>query len=153
MGLFSTTRSYFLFSSLHLVCFALALTVCGLYGKDLGTANHHADSRWVYAVVVGTLSAVTCIVYSVPFVLRHAGIVATAWSCILFILWVAVFGIFGALFIKQNPRGNGDIQRMKNAVWVDLANALLWLISSLALLGYWWKHRDPRSQFTGRAHV
>ncbi|KND87951.1 hypothetical protein TOPH_07358 [Tolypocladium ophioglossoides CBS 100239] len=168
MGLFSTTLSYFLFSGLHFVCFALALTVCGLYGQDLNTANHlakYADSKWVsavsptytrrpvYAVVVGALSAVTCLVYFVPFVLRVAGIVAAAWSFILFILWIAVFGIFGALFIKENPEGNSDIQRMKSAVWVDLANALLWLISSLAVLGHWWKRRDARSQFTGRAQV
>ncbi|POR33574.1 Uncharacterized protein TPAR_06269 [Tolypocladium paradoxum] len=156
MGLFSTTLGYFLFSGLHFVCFALALTVCGLYGTDLNTANHldrHADSKWVYAVVVGALSAVTCVFYFLPFVLRHAGIVAATWNFILFILWIVVFGIFGALFIKENPEGNSDIQRMKSAIWVDLVNALLWLISSLAVLGYWWRHRDTRSQFTGRANM
>ena len=42
---------------------------------------------------------------------------------------------------------------MKSAVWVDLVSALLWLISAVSVFGYWWKHRDTRSQFTGGAHV
>ncbi|GJN72291.1 membrane-associating domain-containing protein [Purpureocillium lilacinum] len=156
MGFFSTSASYFAFSGLHLVCFALALTVCGLYGQDLNNAHHlhkYADSKWVYAVVVGALSAVTCVVYFIPFVLRHVGIVAAVWSLILFILWIALFGVFGALYIKEDPEGDGGIKRMKSAVWVDLVSALLWLISAVSVFGYWWKHRDTRSQFTGRAHV
>ncbi|KAM4061166.1 hypothetical protein HRG_009954 [Hirsutella rhossiliensis] len=156
MGLFTTTVSYFVFSGLHLVCFALALAVCGLYGRDIHHANQldkYADSKWVYAVVVGALSAVTCVVYFVPLVLRHAGIIAAAWNFVLFILWIAVFGVFGSMFIKEDPEGDGDVKRMKSAVWVDLVNALLWLISALAAAGYWWKNRDTRSQFTGRAHV
>ncbi len=51
----------------------------------------------MYAVVVGALSAVTCVVYFIPFVLRHVGIVAAVWSLILFILWIALFGVFGAV--------------------------------------------------------
>lgn len=42
---------------------------------------------------------------------------------------------------------------MTAAVWIDLANALLWLITALAALGYWWRHRERRSRFTGRAKV
>ena len=38
------------------------------------------------------------------------------WDFILFVLWIALFGIFGALFIKEKPEGNGGIIRMKNAV-------------------------------------
>ncbi|PHH64209.1 hypothetical protein CDD81_4823 [Ophiocordyceps australis] len=156
MGLFNTSVSYFAFSGLHFLCFVLAITVCGLYGTDLNRASHvhkYADSKWVYAVVVGALSAVTCVVYFIPFTLRHASFIAAAWNAILFILWIAVFGVFGSLYIKEKPEGDGGIQRMKSAVWVDLVNALLWLISAIAVAGYWWKHRDSRSQFTGRAHV
>ena len=48
-------------------------------------------------MVVGALSAVTCVIYFIPFVLRKAGIIAAAWSFVLFILWIAVFGVFGAV--------------------------------------------------------
>jgi H+/Cl- antiporter ClcA len=156
MGCMSFTLSYIFFSVVHIVGFALALTVCGLYGKDLSRANEqdkYADSKWVYAVVVGGISAVTCVLYLVPFILRIAGVFAPVWDFILFILWIAVFGVFGRMYINEDAEGDGNIERMKNAVWVDLANALLWLLASLGAFLYWWKHRDTRSQFTGRAHV
>lgn len=43
--------------------------------------------------------------------------------------------------------------RMKNAIWVDLTSALLWFLVTIASAGYWWKHRDVRTRFTGRARV
>lgn len=156
MGCVSFTLSYIFFSVVHIVGFALALTVCGLYGKDLSRANEqdkYADSKWVYAVVVGGISAVTCLLYLIPFILRIAGIVAPIWDFILFILWIAVFGVFGKMYINEDAEGDSNITRMKNAVWVDLANALLWLFASIGAFLYWWKHRDTRSRFTGRARV
>lgn len=156
MGFVSFTLSYIFFSIVHIVGLALALTVCGLYGKDLNNANHqdkYADSKWVYAVVVGGISAVTCVLYLVPFILSVAGIIVPIWNAVLFILWIAVFGVFGSMYINEDAEGDGGIERMKSAVWVDLANALLWLLVAIGAFGYWWKHRDTRSRFTGRAHV
>jgi hypothetical protein len=57
------------------------------------------------------------------------------------------------MYIKTDAEGDSNIQRMKNAVWVDLANALLWLITGVAHFIYWWGHRERRSRFTGRAKV
>lgn len=57
------------------------------------------------------------------------------------------------MYIDEDPEGDAGITRMKEAMWVDLAGAILWFIATLASLGYWWKHRDTRSRFTGRAHV
>ena len=57
------------------------------------------------------------------------------------------------MYIKEDAEGDKNIERMKSAVWVDLANALLWLIAAVAAFGYWWKHRDNKSRFTGRARV
>lgn len=43
---------------------------------------------------------------------------------------------------------------MKNAVWVDLTGALLWLFATVATLVYWTRHRDLGvTRFTGRARV
>lgn len=152
----SFSKSYAAFTALHVVAFALALAVCGLYGHDLKRASDNdvdSDSKWIYAVVVGALSAVTCVAYFVPFVLRLGGIVIPAWNFVLFVLWTAVFGIFAKMYINEDPEGDGGIRRMKNAVWVDLVNMLLWFVATLAAAGYWFKHRDERSRFTGRAHV
>lgn len=57
------------------------------------------------------------------------------------------------MYINEDAEGNADITRLKNAVWVVLANAALWLVSFLANLGYWWTHRERRSRFTSRAKV
>lgn len=57
------------------------------------------------------------------------------------------------MYINEDPEGNGNIQRMKNAVWVDLANVILWFFGSVAALAYYLRHRERHSRFTGRAKV
>lgn len=54
---------------------------------------------------------------------------------------------------KENKDGDSGLRRMKNAVWVDLVNMILWFIVMLASAAYWFKNRDKRSQWTGRARV
>lgn len=154
MGFFGFAISYIAFSAIHLVQFALALAVCGLYGVDLHHAHEahaYTDGKWVYAEVVGGLSAVTALVYFIPFILRFW--LVWVWDLVLFVLWIALFGIFGKMYIHENPEGDSGIQRMKNAVWVDLVSALLWLLLAVASFGYWWGHRERHTRFTGRARV
>ncbi|ORY67449.1 uncharacterized protein BCR38DRAFT_364956 [Pseudomassariella vexata] len=154
MGLFGMALSYLLFSVLHFFQFVLAVTVCGLYGFDLDRARKagvKADGKWVFAEVVAGLSALTSLLYFVPFILRFAA--TSIWSCIILILWIALFGLFGNMYIKEDPEGNKDIQRMKNAVWVDLANMILWFIGTVAGAAYWWSHKERSSRFTGRARL
>jgi hypothetical protein len=55
------------------------------------------------------------------------------------------------MYIKENAEGDSGVQRMKNAVWVDLANALLWLITAVLMAVYWWRNRTAKTVFTGRA--
>ncbi|KAI0548466.1 hypothetical protein F4679DRAFT_550562 [Xylaria curta] len=154
MGIRDMTLSYLLFSILHFVQFVLAITVIGLYGTDLDRARQagvYIDGKWVYAVVVASLSAITAILYFVPFLLRFA--IVPIWSFVLFTLWIVLFGIFASLYIHEDPEGNGDIIRLKNSVWVDLTNALLWLIGTVSSGAYWWFHRERNTRFTGRAKL
>ena len=174
------TLGYIAHSVYRFVQLVLALTVCGLYGVDLHHANtehKYSDSKWVrslfppllspsprpnpalsnstdmlqvYAEVTASLSAVTATLYLIPFVSRIP--MLFAWDLILFILWIALFAIFGKMYIGTRADDYG-IQRMKNAVWVDLVNALLWLISACGMLVYWIKHRNNKTRFTGRAIV
>lgn len=54
MGIRDFGLSYLLFSVLHLVLFALAVAVCGLYGTDVHHANEknvHSDGKWVSPLV------------------------------------------------------------------------------------------------------
>jgi hypothetical protein len=55
------------------------------------------------------------------------------------------------MYIRANPQGDSGIQRMKNAVWVDLTNLILWLISAILVAGYWWRIRRAKTTYTGRA--
>lgn len=43
---------------------------------------------------------------------------------------MAVFGVFGKIYIHAKPV-DGGVKRMKNAVWVDLVNMLLWLVTAV----------------------
>lgn len=69
------------------------------------------------------------------------------------ILWVAVFGIFGKLYIKKSAHHSSSVQNMKNAVWVDLINMLLWLLSAAYGAVLFFRHKAHKSLFTGRADV
>ena len=63
--------------------FVLALTVLGLYGQDINAtrkAGFGADSRWVFAEVVGALAALTALVYMVPLVKSY---LAFGWDFVL----------------------------------------------------------------------
>ena len=57
------------------------------------------------------------------------------------------------MYIKEDAEGVDGIVRMKRAVWIDLVNMLLWLITAIAMGLFWFKHRNNRSTFTSRARV
>lgn len=69
------------------------------------------------------------------------------------ILWVAVFGLFGKIYMHADPMGNSGVQRMKNAVWIDLINMLLWFLSAIYSAVLFFRFRGHRSLYTGRAAV
>lgn len=65
---------------------------------------------------------------------------------------MAVFGVFGKIYIHAKPV-DGGVKRMKNAVWVDLVNMLLWLVSAAVGAVAFFMMRGGRSLHTGRAAV
>ncbi|ATY61908.1 hypothetical protein A9K55_008865 [Cordyceps militaris] len=153
---FNITKGYLAFAGVYFLLFVLGLAIIGLYATDVQRSRElhtHLDSKWVFAVVVGCLSSVTCLAYLVPLVFHALGVVAPIWNLVLFILNITLFGVFAKLFLHADAGGNGAVTRMKNAIWVDLTTALLWFLATIASAGYLWKHRDVRSRFTGRAHV
>ena len=68
-------------------------------------------------------------------------------------MWVVVFGIFGQLYITKNAHDNLSVQQMKNAVWVDLINMLLWLLSAACGVVLFFRYRRHKSLYTGRANA
>jgi ABC-type branched-subunit amino acid transport system permease subunit len=135
----------------RLVQFVLGIVVIGLYAQDLDRARKahvYIDSKWVWSVVCGTLGSITALIFMLPLL--------KAWfffyvDAFIFLCYLVAFGIFGKMYIPENPEGNGGIQRMKNAVWVLLANMLLWFFTSVYGAAVFWKNRKARTSFTGRA--
>ena len=113
-----------------------AIIVTGLYGVDLrhSTATKtHSNSAWVFAELVAGLSIITCIIHCFVTVKRVSW---CAWDWLLFILWIAQFGVFGNIYISSNHSEDEfetlSVVRMKVAVWFDGINALLWFVTALS---------------------
>ncbi|KAF2858923.1 hypothetical protein K470DRAFT_259311 [Piedraia hortae CBS 480.64] len=140
--------------------FIMALVVAGLYGQDL-QHPHNADSKygrgkWIFAEICAGLSAFTALIYGIPFVKSFWGF---GWDWILFLLWTALFGMFGKMYINTHKTQAGENgkqvghTRMKNAVWVDLVCMLLWLVTAIYSTILFFRHRSGRTLHTGRARV
>ena len=54
-------------------------------------------------MVVGSLSAFTAVLYFIPFIIRFRAVLV--WNVILFILWIALFGLFGNVRPFPHPCG------------------------------------------------
>ncbi|POS75271.1 hypothetical protein DHEL01_v206328 [Diaporthe helianthi] len=125
--------------------FILGLVIVGLYGHRVQKQRHaaqenddaHVSPEWVFGLIVAGLSSITAVVFAIaaPF-----GAVSNrcktarlfSWDLSLFLLWIVVFGILGAIFLHRDNddsyKGSSTIVE-KGAVWVDLVNAILWLVS------------------------
>lgn len=70
---------------LRFLQFIFAIAVLGLYGTDINSARKAGaspPSKWVYAEIIGALSAVTALVYCLPKINAKA-YWACAWDGIL----------------------------------------------------------------------
>lgn len=135
---------------LRLFQFVMSLTVIGLYAVDLDRARKagsYIDSKWVWAVTCGSLGSITALAFMLPLV--------KAWfffyiDALIFFCYLVAFGIFGKMYIPENPEGNKGIIRMKNAVWVLLTNMILWIATAGYGAVVFWKTRKARTSLTGR---
>ncbi|KAL1878861.1 hypothetical protein Plec18167_004156 [Paecilomyces lecythidis] len=129
---------------IHFFQLVMGLVVIGLYGQDL-SSNHqngvYVNAEWVYAVVTGGLAALTAFIYLVaafvakdrPLRVRpHLHLPLFLWQSVLCVLWLILFGIFGKMYIgNTTTKDNSNVDKMKNAVWIDIANLGLWVITGL----------------------
>ncbi|KAL5118747.1 hypothetical protein ACEQ8H_003424 [Pleosporales sp. CAS-2024a] len=130
--------------------FVLGITVIALYAVDLDRARRrhvYIDSKWVWSVVCGTLGALVSLLFMLPLIKAwfFFYVDAFVWLC-----YLVAFGIFGKMYIPENPEGNKGIIRMKHAVWVLLTNMCLWFITACYGGAVFWKHRKASTVHTGR---
>lgn len=121
----------------RLLQFVLGIVVIGLYAQDLlkaSKAGKYMDSKWVYAVSVGSIASFSAV----------ALVVIRGWfffiiDVLVWFLYLVLFGIFGKMYIGEDPEGNKGIIRMKNAVWIILVNMLLWIGTAIYGGVVFWK--------------
>jgi hypothetical protein len=141
----------FLRITLRFFQFVLGITIIGLYAQDISSARSagkYVDSKWVWAVVCGTLGSLTSLLFMLPLIKAwfFFYVDAFVWLC-----YLIAFGIFGKMFIGERAQGDAGIQRMKNGVWVLLTNMLLWFATAVLGAVVFWKSRKARTTHTGRA--
>ncbi|KAF0329637.1 hypothetical protein GQ607_003205 [Colletotrichum asianum] len=136
----------------RLVCrglqFLFALIACGFYGNRVQAddkADNGSSPEWILAITVAGTAAVSSVLFvlatplsAIPFIGSRVKLFKTyrafAWDLFLFIMWIVVFGIFAGIFLKRSSEDKykgASTTAMKTAVWVDLVNAILWLISGV----------------------
>lgn len=131
----------------------VGFVVVGIYARGLHEArksNRDGIPPRVYAEVVASLSILTAIVYLLPVPMKR---LLYIWDWLMFILWTALFGLFGKMYIHKSCVNDNRCSEMKTAVWFDLAGMLLWLISAVFGTVAFLRERHSRSVFTGRAVV
>ncbi|KAL7619557.1 hypothetical protein AAE478_010097 [Parahypoxylon ruwenzoriense] len=117
--------------------FVLAVIVAGLYGHRVDTdhrAGNKQSAAWVYALIVAGLTCITCTFYAIPNPFgRLQSHRLFAWDLVIFVLWIALFGTFAAIFLKRDDDEyeGTSVTLMKCAVWLDLVNCILWLGTGL----------------------
>lgn len=139
--------------AIRLTQFVLGLVVIGMYVPDLADAKKkgkYTDSKWLYAIITGSVSSLVSAVYMFPTIKQW---LLFPVDTFIWFLWLVVFSIFGKMYIKEDAEGDTKIQRMKNAVWIDVANMLLWF--GTATWGAWvfYRYRKARTTLTGQGQM
>lgn len=67
------------------------------------------------------------------------------WEFVVTVLWLALFGVFGKMYIGVHPEESDSdaskINRMRHAVWIDVINLGFWVMTASWVLLRWLKSR------------
>ena len=124
----------------------LGAAVIGIYASEYhpltNSDYYYIRSKFWLAVAVGSMSLITSVVFAaIPF-FRAYRVVAYAffWDLILTFIWAATFGYMKHYFpwgktasdIADNYKQSlPQFEKLQDAVWLDLVNMLLWLITAI----------------------
>jgi len=73
-------------------------------------------------------------------------------------LWLALFGMFSKIYLhrglEEKERYQGtNTKRMQDAAWIDLANVLLWFLSTIGGIIVFFAARKERTLHTGSSFL
>lgn len=117
--------------------FLFALIMVGIYGVRVGS-DSATSAVWRFGLVVGVMACVSAVVLA--FAAPLGAVVKSCkvhhlfgWDLALALLWIVVFGVFMGIFHGRTAAEGefeGSSTTVEKAVtWIDLVNALLWLLS------------------------
>lgn len=116
-----------------------AIAVIVIYGMDLPKG---LDAKWLFATIVGIISLLVGIFLVYARTKEHWHHSQTEahhlksrwwWEVPIIVLWAAVSGVFGMMYLGKHPKGDADskIFRMSIGLYIDFANIGLWVMSCL----------------------
>src|SRR3569833_1268254 len=120
--------------------FLFGLIVAGFYGHRIDVdrrAGAPQSGEWVFGVTIAGLSCITALIFALAGPLNMISSRFRTYRLFpmdfgLFLFWIIVFGIFGGIFLKRadddSYKGTSTTTQ-RAVVWLDLLNALLWLLS------------------------
>lgn len=110
----------------------VALIIIGIYSHELRvyhSSHPSSKSSIIYAIIVGVLSIVTAAVYLLPNLASHK---FCPWDAVLFILWAALFGVTGKVWVDKGGYG-GMGRNMRAGTWINMVGMLLWFASAVGM--------------------
>jgi hypothetical protein len=120
---------------MRLTQLVFAAIVVGLYGTKVGRDHRDGEAQsvdWLYAMFVGGVSGVTCMVYLAVHWFREIRW-HFAWDFTLVIFWLAL-GVRFHVIYQGHSSGDYDdasVRAMKAAIAFDFINTILWLLTGI----------------------
>lgn len=123
-------------AALRTLQFSISVILLGIYGSDLShfpspsIPASPGRTDWIFALVVNLLSAITCILHCFLTIKRMGWIF---WDLVLCVLYAALAGTFGTIYLGAVGSDNRDatqsITAMKAGVAFALIGMALWLLT------------------------
>lgn len=145
--------------------FLFALIMVGIYGVRVGDGQKDASessSAWYFGLVVGVMACISALIlaFTAPF-----GAISKkfkthhlfGWDLLLSLLWFIAFGVFMGIFhhrSSDDPFKGSNTTVQKSVTWIDLLNALFWLISGVyGFVKTWMGRKRDAALLHGRGMV
>lgn len=122
--------------------FLFGLVMVGIYGVRVGAGNRdpaEAAAAWWFGLVVAVVACVSALALALTAPLgalsrRFKTHHMFGWDLLLCLMWFVAFGIFFDIFhdrAKDDPYKGSSTAVQKHVTWIDLVNALFWLLSGV----------------------
>jgi len=147
---------------LQLICAAIVAGIVGDYIDDTRRARGYTGDRFIYTIIVASLSLFASVVLLIPFT---ATFTIFPLDLLLFVLWLVAFSLLADFIAPLNCTwGSWSLgpeyylsdhtidacQRWKAGLAFCFISSMLWLLSALLAMWIVWRHKDRYSEHRRR---